>query len=440
MNRRMKGFTLVELSVVLLALGIILPAAVMLWQFAERQRVTAVQMTSQQQARDALVGFLHANYRLPCPAADANGVEICTDGAGLRQVGFLPWRTLGLPDMAAKVLRYGVYRQPDASAPLDKDLAVVRDRMNPVRVATPKPKPMNGDGPNPHIAPVPQSAAILLGTTQPATQSVAPDAPIFNASCDAANSPPCPFTGPATTLVDICLALNVGSVVAGAPAGFLATDHNGVRRTMAFVLAAPGMLDADGDGQAFDGANATATSASPTFASVGTQASSTYDDSVMAASHTELFTELHCAPALASIAHAHFNTATSALVMERALYDYRDQLFIAVKLAEADVAAATAGMAGAAAAVADGPKEIVSASADTVFTFGGRSFQIGLAAAGVVVAVIAAGAAAYALADAIMSLDEAKTVHSDFADRTTAMTDLAISINNNTLTADALGH
>lgn len=440
MNRRMKGFTLVELSVVLLALGIILPAAVMLWQFAERQRVTSVQMTSQQQARDALLGFLHANYRLPCPAADANGVEICTDGAGLRQVGFLPWRTLGLPDMEVKVLRYGVYRQPDPAAQLDQDLAVARDRMNPVRGVTPNPKPMNGDGPNPHIAPVPQSAAVLLGATQPATQSVAPDAPIFNAGCDASKSPPCPFAGPATTLLDICLALNLGSVVANAPAGFLATDHSGVRRSMAFVLAAPGMLDADGDGQVFDGANATATSALPTFASVGTQASSTYDDRVMAASHTELFTELHCAPALSSIAHAHFNAATGALVMERALYDFRDQLFIAVKLAEADVAAASAGIAGAAAALVDGPKEITSASADTVFTFGGRGFQIGLAAAGMVVAAIATGAASYALADAVLSLDEAKSVHSDFAARTTAMTNLAISINNNTLTADAIGH
>jgi prepilin-type N-terminal cleavage/methylation domain-containing protein len=440
MNRRMKGFTLVELSVVLLALGIILPAAVMLWQFVERQRVTAVQMTSQQQARDALVGFLHANYRLPCPAANANGVEACIEGTGLRQVGFLPWRTLGLPDIEAKVLRYGVYRQPDAAAPLDQDLAVVRDRMNPVRVATPNPKPMNGDGPNPNIAPVPQSAAVLLGGTQPTPQSVAPNAPIFNALCNASSSPPCPFTEPATTLVDICLALNRGSVVADAPEGFLATRHNGVRRSMAFVLAAPGMLDADGDGHAFDGDNATATSASPTFASTGTQASSTYDDIVMAASHTELFTELHCAPALASIAHAHFNAATSALVMERALYDYRDQLYIAWQLAKADVAAAAAGLAGSAAAVADGPKEIVSASADTVFTFGGRSFQIGLAVAGTVVAVLAAGAAIYAMDDAVKSEAEAETVHSEFAARTTAMTDLAISINNNTLTADALGH
>ena len=75
MKHRMMGFTLVELSLVLLALGLILPGAVIFWQLSERHRVTTVQMDVQQQSRDAVVGFLHANYRLPCPAADTLGVE-----------------------------------------------------------------------------------------------------------------------------------------------------------------------------------------------------------------------------------------------------------------------------------------------------------------------------------------------------------------------------
>ena len=60
-KRRMTGFTLVELSVVLLALGLILPGAVIFWQLSERQRVTTQQMDVQKQARDSLLGFLHSN-------------------------------------------------------------------------------------------------------------------------------------------------------------------------------------------------------------------------------------------------------------------------------------------------------------------------------------------------------------------------------------------
>ena len=41
---------------------------------------------------------------------------------------------------------------------------------------------------------------------------------------------------------------------------------------------------------------------------------------------------------------------------------------------------------------------------------------------------------------ATAALIEANQVHSDFATRTTAMTELAISINNNTLKADAIGY
>lgn len=99
MKRSMQGFTLVEISVILLALGLILPGAIVFWQLSERQRVTTVQVDVQQQTRDALVGYLHSNYRLPCPAADTAGVESCTEGGGLRQVGFVPWRTLGLPGL-----------------------------------------------------------------------------------------------------------------------------------------------------------------------------------------------------------------------------------------------------------------------------------------------------------------------------------------------------
>lgn len=437
-HQRMRGFTLVELSLVLLALGLILPAAVILWQLSERQSVSAVQMTSQKQARDALLGFLHAGYRLPCPAADTLGVADCSVG----QVGFLPWRTLGLPRPDSAALRYGVDRRATGNAvtdpPLDQDLAVARDRMNPLRVRTPDPRPSNGDAPNPNAPPIPTASdATVLGTTYSGNDA----APLNTAACNAANAPPCPLAVVnAVNLIDICLALNVASLNPAVPAVRLATQVGATARPVAFVIAAPGMLDANGDGQAFDGLNASATHASPVFEAPGRAVNNTYDDIVVAGSHTELFAELHCGASLSAISHGHFNAATGALVMERAMYDYRDQLYIAIKLAEADVAAAAAGVASAVAGSLDAAKEMVSAVADTTMSVGARSFQIALAAVGIGLAVASDVAAGYAVADAAISLAEAKQVHADFADYTLAMTELARSINENALRADAIGH
>jgi len=241
-------------------------------------------------------------------------------------------------------------------------------------------------------------------------------------------------------LIDICLALNTASDALAAPAGRLATNIRGGRRAVAFVVAAPGMLDADGDGQAFDGANATASNANPTFEAPGVPVSSTYDDIVLAPSPAELFGELHCGPALSAISHAHFNAATGAFVLERALYDYRDQLFVAWKLAKANEAAAAAGLLSAAAGTLAGAKELVAAIADTTMTAGARSFQIGLAVAGIVAAAISDALSIKAMDDAVKAVAEAKTVHTDFATRTTAITDLATSVNRNALTADAIGY
>ncbi|WP_068166929.1 type II secretion system protein [Hydrogenophaga taeniospiralis] len=436
MRQRMKGFTLVEISVALLALGLIVWGAVAFWQQSAGQRVSAVQLDAQQQAHQSVLGFLYARHRLPCPAADANGVESCSlAGGGLRQVGYVPWQTLALPRPEAGRLRYGVFREASATAPLDRDLAVAQDRMNPLRVRTPNPRPQNGNAPNGNAPPLPVASAGLLG----ATQSGDVAAPL-NSACNAANAPPCSLGGAASVnQVDVCLALNTASDAATAPAGSLGVMSAGVRRPAAFAIAAPGLLDADGNGQAFDGANATASDASPTFESSNTRATHAYDDTVLAASHAELFALLGCETGLSVAEHAHFNAATGAFVLERALYDYRDQLYVMVKLAEADVAAATAGVTSAIAGGADAAQAMLSATADTTMSAGARSFQIGLAAVGIAAAVAGGIAAGVSMGLAVDSLVDAQDTHSEFAARTTAITDLSISINRNALLADAIG-
>lgn len=456
MKHRMMGFTLVELSLVLLALGLVIPAAVIFWQLSERQRVTSVQMDVQQQARDAVVGFLHSNYRLPCPAVNAQGVEDCS---GTRKVGFVPWRTLNLPRPEAGLLRYGVSRDPSPLSPhLDRDLAVAKDRMNPLRVPTPNPRtgagpnpPTNNNAPNPNLPQLPVPAEGVLGATfsgKTGDPALAAQDPL-NANClaDNVSTAACPPPAGGTqevNLLDVCLALNTASDSVAAVSTQLGVNARlagvAAKRAVAFVIVAPGLLDADGVNGAFDGANSTASDSTPTFEAPGTAVTDTYDDIVMAASPTELFAELHCGAALSGASHAHFNAATGALVLERAMYDYRDQLYVAVVLGEADVASAKAGVASAAASVLDAGKETLAAMADATGSAGARSFQLAPALFGAGLAAASVVAAALALDDAKESLAQARQVHTDFATRTSTMTALAQAINLNALRADAIGH
>ena len=437
-KRKLQGFTLVELSVALVALGLLLLGAMVFWQQSAGVRVAAVQQDVQLLVKDSLVGFLYANHRLPCPAVDAQGAESCAGAGGsLRQVGFVPWRTLDLPRPEVGKLRYGVYREASGLTHLDRDLASAKDRMNPLRVPTPSPKPQNGDIPNTKAPPWPVASTGLLRATQ---SSLGDPLEPLNSACNAANSPPCPEGVPASVnVVDVCLALNTASHLSTPPLTQLGVKVGSARRAVAFVVVAAGLLDADGDGVNFDGANATATDADPTFESASRAASNLYDDQVVAISHAELFSYLNCATGLAATSHAHFDAATGAFVFERALYDYRDQLYVGVKLAEADVAAAAAGIAGAAAGVADAVQAVLSATADTFASVGARSFQIGLAVAGGVAAGVGTAAAIAGQIDAANSLKDAKETHDDFKDRTNAATDLSISINRNALQADAMG-
>ena len=103
-GRRAAGFTLVEIAIVLLIIGLVLVAAVgpmnRLFQSAQinanQERLDA--------AREALLVFASVNGRLPCPDRTGDGREDVRSAAdppsfgcsGNLYEGFLPWATLGV--------------------------------------------------------------------------------------------------------------------------------------------------------------------------------------------------------------------------------------------------------------------------------------------------------------------------------------------------------
>ncbi|MBK9237958.1 MAG: prepilin-type N-terminal cleavage/methylation domain-containing protein [Rhodoferax sp.] len=113
-NKCIHGFTIIEMAIVLLIVGLLLGGGLsVLGVQMEMQRVKGTERLLDE-AREALIGFAVVNGRLPRPATSAtNGVEnpancptevLCS--------GFIPWATLGTTrsDAWGKTLRYSVTR------------------------------------------------------------------------------------------------------------------------------------------------------------------------------------------------------------------------------------------------------------------------------------------------------------------------------------------
>lgn len=127
---RQRGFSLVELSIVLVVLGLVGWAVAGSYgnTAALRDRDRATQ--SAESLREALRAFALRNGRLPCPDSGGTGWE--GDAAGAcapgTEAGWLPYRSLGL-DVPAEALHaaYSVYRNKTAAGG-DADLAVATER------------------------------------------------------------------------------------------------------------------------------------------------------------------------------------------------------------------------------------------------------------------------------------------------------------------------
>lgn len=391
---RQRGFSMIELGVALVVLGLLAVGFVAYWRMAVQEKSSAADRDLLEVAERALVGFAHANSRLPCPAADSSGSESC--GAG--QVGMLPWRALGLADNAARQLKYGVYRAaaPATTPWLDMDLAVKTDRLPPMFTV----------GFPPVMTETPQLAGML----------------------GAAN------------LIDFCYGANsAANAPVNAAALAVATSASAPRRAVAFVVAAPGQRDADGDGSRFDGLQATATSAAPTFDAANRPRTSDDDDRVIAMSFDGLFAQLGCGQALSAISHSHVAAATAAAFTQQGLVNYERQMEINKMIADGGVAQATAGVLGAVAGLADAVANSANAVALTILSYGATSAVLAPAIAAIVANTIAVGSSAGTLAVAVRVLDEAKsrvTRAGVLVDTTEA---LATSIKANAVAADNRG-
>lgn len=229
---KQRGFGLLETALITVVLGGALLSG-FVWMKAKQQQSLSEHETALLHAADkALTGYAAAKFRLPCPDTTNDGLEDCGGGA---LKGRLPYRTLGLESSDPRVgpgrFAYIVYRGATA------DLAVAANRFSPHK----------WDG----------------------------TAHGFSA-----------ITGS-----DLCEGLRLAALAAASTA----TAHvagSSASRNVAYALASPGQLDADGDGNLFDGANVSDATGmdDPTRQMIP----ASYDDRVLARSFDELSDAAQC--------------------------------------------------------------------------------------------------------------------------------------------------
>lgn len=394
-----RGFSLVETAIALVICGMLTVAFVSYWKSAAQQRTTLAEHDVLTIADQSLQGFAQAMFRLPCPDTNNDGIEDC---GSINTVGTLPWKTLGIADNRAHELRYGVYRKSlPSTLSLDADLATARDRFRPLLTTLPQ---------APHY---------------PITQET--------------------FLG-SSNLIDFCAALINAPNQVTDPALLHTTtlDANGVeimasRQNVAYALAAPGLLDADGDGNRFDGFQASQTIIYPVFDSPSRPHSARYDDQVRAIGFDQLFSALSCGPVLSATGHSHFNAATTAAIMQQYTYDYKAQLELTAETAGATVSSATGSAALAFGGLLNATAVSTTAVAKTLLSTGATGYTIPAGIASIVANTAAVATSVATLATAIAAKVVADQKVKDVDDVISAAEILADDIRKNALAADAAG-
>lgn len=155
-----KGFTLIEMSVVLVIIGLLMVAAFSLGTSQLTLNRIATTKTKQDAVKNALMSFILRNNRLPCPAiatltpgAVGYGVEaanagVCsgTNVSGGVSTGVLPWSSLGLSDEGAQDAYYRRFTYQVTTAATGLNANTVAGMVGNISVHTGTPVVMGNSG------------------------------------------------------------------------------------------------------------------------------------------------------------------------------------------------------------------------------------------------------------------------------------------------------
>ncbi|ROZ84514.1 type II secretion system protein [Pseudomonas neustonica] len=378
---RQQGMTLIELSIVLVVMGLI--AAVLMSLIPSLSRLASVEsaVTDVTSTQDALAGFALATGRLPCADADQDGLEDCPAVAG----GF-PYLSVGLGGPLRNAYgydyRYGVYVRSDNVAMNDTSLTTLADRWQPTLVS----------------GLPPTSGLAVLGSSTP---------------------------------LDFCRALGVAQT-ATADTQYLHMQYRGSREAVAYVLVDPGQADRDGNGSLFDGTNATGLA----FEHPLRSSSRDYDDSVSAVRFNQLWEQLECSAQLATAGHAHPNVVSTLAMFRQALRDYRDQLELVEDMAFADNFQTGASIASATASVASAAASAPTATASAINTAGATAAAVGASIGAIAGNTILVGTAIATQVTAVQNLNQVRDQLDELDDLIDELDDLHDSVRANVVNAD----
>lgn len=132
-QKSIKGFTLIEMAIVLVVIGIIISAAQSFYRGGLKTAEYTKIQSQLESINQALITYAMQNNRLPCADTNDDGYEEAS--LSNCQTGAVPYKTLGMNQMAntqtqisKRNIVYGVYRNSNVIASLDADLTLSKDR------------------------------------------------------------------------------------------------------------------------------------------------------------------------------------------------------------------------------------------------------------------------------------------------------------------------
>jgi prepilin-type N-terminal cleavage/methylation domain-containing protein len=369
-TRSQRGFTFIELSFVIIVVGIIVSLIAQMVPAMRRSSSTAATVRAVTDTEFALESFAAIHARLPCADTDDDGLENTTPTCAV--IGKLPFATLGLGGPLVNAdgydFKYSFYDHL-GTLRTDAELGVTKERYRP-----------------------------SIGEAIPAGTPVA----LYDKAFSISNR-----------RLDFCQAMRASLDGAYSDSYLHVQTPSGNKKNVAYVLVDPGVANLDLVNDLFDGLNGAATAALPRFDHPNRQQSVIYDDRVTVGYFDLLSEAMGCSPNMATAGRAQPNVETTMALMKQTMTDYRTQMDIAVDMAYADNFSAGAGLAAA-------TNGTLSSTGALLIEIASAINLAGATAAASVSGAIAIGLNAAALVLAIANLALTVQNYNDFkASRTT---------------------